>query len=365
MLGVIERVFKSFLIAGIGAILWGAVPASAVLGDLNRDGRVDYDDFFLFASNFGVVGLPEQPDTVRVTVHDTVTQTQTLTVRDTVVQNVTVHDTLLRLLTNGVYWRVSEGGTLTLVEYLKFNSDGTMLRHLATYLAPWDMYHLTSGVAHQTATYQVIGCCQVHASRFTNSTGTTADFSLLEDNVLYSVSEGFGPTYNSYTFPPSPDLPNVIFRNADPITVRDTVYVSVDDRLRTDLHERNGWGWTTTWGRVNTDAKWRFLSYRQTSTGVAVSGTFSITWTNGADLDLFTYYHARFYDRNDFKIAEYYYTGPTGIKIVNYPSPLVVAIRAGGESTTSEPFTIAVPSLATANTIEVMKLSAHRWQTGE
>ena len=149
------------------------------------------------------------------------------------------------------------------------------------------------------------------------------------------------------------------------ITVWDTVYVALDNTLQTEVHERSGYGWTTSWGRVQTTSSWRFLSYRSTETGVTVSGTFSVTWSNTTDTDLATYYHPMFYDRNDFKIAEYYYTGPTGVKVVNYPSPLVVAIPAGGERTTSEPFAIDLPSLAVANTIEVMGLSAHGWQGTE
>ena len=69
-----------------------------------------------------------------------------------------------------------------------------------------------------------------------------------------------------------------------------------------------------------------------------------------------------FYDSDDFKIAEFYYTGPTGTKIINQ---LTVWIYAGGERTVSEPFEIEVPSLAVANTIEVMKVSAHGWQVIE
>jgi hypothetical protein len=34
----------------------------AVPGDLNLDGRVDFDDFFMFAANFGKEG---PPDTLR------------------------------------------------------------------------------------------------------------------------------------------------------------------------------------------------------------------------------------------------------------------------------------------------------------
>ena len=36
-----------------------ATTGYAVLGDLNRDGKVDLVDFFLFADNFGLSGPPE------------------------------------------------------------------------------------------------------------------------------------------------------------------------------------------------------------------------------------------------------------------------------------------------------------------
>ena len=44
------------------AMLSMAVPASAVVGDLNRDGVVDLNDFFVFADNFGEAGQPDVSD---------------------------------------------------------------------------------------------------------------------------------------------------------------------------------------------------------------------------------------------------------------------------------------------------------------
>lgn len=41
-----------------------ASPAFSVSGDLNRDGMVDYDDFFIFADNFGKSGDPDLTSTV-------------------------------------------------------------------------------------------------------------------------------------------------------------------------------------------------------------------------------------------------------------------------------------------------------------
>ena len=49
----------------------------AVPGDINLDGVVDFDDFFLLADHFGESGIPEDlPDTVLVTVLDTVIVTR-------------------------------------------------------------------------------------------------------------------------------------------------------------------------------------------------------------------------------------------------------------------------------------------------
>lgn len=42
----------------IVALLWASV-AYGVTGDLNKDGTVDFDDFFLFADNFGKSGPVE------------------------------------------------------------------------------------------------------------------------------------------------------------------------------------------------------------------------------------------------------------------------------------------------------------------
>ena len=69
---------------------------STIPGDLNSDGTVDFDDFFILADNFGRNGPPDTLrvttyDTLRVTVLDTLelrTVYDTVTVRDTVVINV-------------------------------------------------------------------------------------------------------------------------------------------------------------------------------------------------------------------------------------------------------------------------------------
>jgi len=68
-------------------------PAEAVLGDLNRDGIVDIDDFFMFASNFGKQGPPETEtvyDTLTVEVQNTVTVYDTL-----IIDRATVFDTII------------------------------------------------------------------------------------------------------------------------------------------------------------------------------------------------------------------------------------------------------------------------------
>jgi Leucine-rich repeat (LRR) protein len=54
------------------ALLLPAVPAAALSADLNRDGVVDFDDFFLFGDQFGHTGPVEVSDTVVVTRTDTV-----------------------------------------------------------------------------------------------------------------------------------------------------------------------------------------------------------------------------------------------------------------------------------------------------
>ena len=133
-------------------------------------------------------------------------------------------------------------------------------------------------------------------------------------------------------------------------TIHDTVYVSLDDRLRTEVHERSDrYGWNTPWGRVNTSSKWRFLAYRVTSTGIAVSGTFIITFQNTTDADLLAMYHPTFFDRDDFKIAEY-------VKF------LTVRIGANSERTETQPFEIELSRLAVANTIETMGISTSAWE---
>jgi Leucine-rich repeat (LRR) protein len=65
----------------IGALcLLSALPGDALSGDLNRDGVVDFDDFFLFGDQFGQSGDPDVSDTVVVVRTDTLQ----VVVRDTI-----------------------------------------------------------------------------------------------------------------------------------------------------------------------------------------------------------------------------------------------------------------------------------------
>ena len=74
--------------------------AAAVTGDLNRDGRVDFDDFFILTDNFGKVGAPEAPDTIVVVQVDTLREEHLLSLCDT---SLVDSNSIPR------YWLVSEG----------------------------------------------------------------------------------------------------------------------------------------------------------------------------------------------------------------------------------------------------------------
>ena len=81
--------FLIILIAWVG-------PGQTIPSDLNKDGVVDFADFFLFADQFGKEGPPERPDTVvqvrrdtiAVVQHDTLVINDTLTIvhNDTIIQ---------------------------------------------------------------------------------------------------------------------------------------------------------------------------------------------------------------------------------------------------------------------------------------
>jgi hypothetical protein len=71
------------------ALLLPVVPATALSVDLNKDGVVDFDDFFLFGDQFGQYGAADVSDTVVVIHTDTV--------------QVVVHDTFVLTLTDTVY----------------------------------------------------------------------------------------------------------------------------------------------------------------------------------------------------------------------------------------------------------------------
>jgi len=87
------RTLRLSLATAICAIAAIVHPCWAVPGDLDRDGDVDFDDFFMFADNFGKTGSPETEtvyDTVTVEVQQVVTRYDTLTI-----EHVTVYDTVI------------------------------------------------------------------------------------------------------------------------------------------------------------------------------------------------------------------------------------------------------------------------------
>ena len=72
----------------VSLMLFWTSAGYAVLGDLNRDGVVDFDDFFLFADNFGKEGVPEPLEVLIV--RDTLTVVRTDTITDIIRDTVTV-----------------------------------------------------------------------------------------------------------------------------------------------------------------------------------------------------------------------------------------------------------------------------------
>jgi hypothetical protein len=75
-----------------------ALPVWALPGDLDLDGDVDFDDFFVFADNFGKTGAP---DTLRVVVVDTLIGYKYTTIYDTTL--VTMRDTIITEIESVVY----------------------------------------------------------------------------------------------------------------------------------------------------------------------------------------------------------------------------------------------------------------------
>ena len=70
-------------------ILLVAVPATAVTGDLDRDGDVDLADFFIFGTNFGKVG--------EVILDTVVVEIQQIRYDTLVIEHATVFDATLPL----------------------------------------------------------------------------------------------------------------------------------------------------------------------------------------------------------------------------------------------------------------------------
>lgn len=106
------RLLRRFV---VGLVLVASVsPSYAVIGDLNRDGKVDFGDFFLFADNFGESGPPEEPDTIRVTLTDTVERVRrdTAWLHDTLF--VAVHDTVRTVVHDTVFVSVHDTVFITI-----------------------------------------------------------------------------------------------------------------------------------------------------------------------------------------------------------------------------------------------------------
>lgn len=84
------------ILLGLALLLLPAAPARALSADLNRDGVVNFDDFFQFADQFGKSGDPDVSDTVVVIRTDTVytVQLDTILVPQTVFDTLFVIDTL-------------------------------------------------------------------------------------------------------------------------------------------------------------------------------------------------------------------------------------------------------------------------------
>ncbi|MDA0336990.1 MAG: leucine-rich repeat domain-containing protein [bacterium] len=87
---------RRVLVWAFALLLLPVLPATALSADLNKDGVVDFDDFFAFGDQFGRQGDPDVSDTVVVIRLDTaqVTLHDTLLLRDTLVVIVNSIDTL-------------------------------------------------------------------------------------------------------------------------------------------------------------------------------------------------------------------------------------------------------------------------------
>ena len=89
----------------------------AIPGDLNRDGAVDFNDFFIFATNFGRSG-PKPTDEAQII-------TQTVTVHDTTVVTKTVRDTIrINASTSGVRYAYTFDNTNDISSWSK-GTNGT------------------------------------------------------------------------------------------------------------------------------------------------------------------------------------------------------------------------------------------------
>ena len=135
---------RQALVALVLLVLFGGQWVWGVPGDLNKDGVVDFADFFLFADNFGKTGDPEPTGTDTVTVvevrRDTLERIieREVTVRDTIFE--IRRDTLERIIERTVYDTVitTERDTVELVRERTIRDTIELTRHDTLYSVSYD-----------------------------------------------------------------------------------------------------------------------------------------------------------------------------------------------------------------------------------
>jgi hypothetical protein len=219
----VKKLSGSVVVVAVVISLLHVTPVSAVLGDLNRDGRVDIDDFFLFVGNFGKTGPPEPTTSLRF---------------------------------DGAYWRIDAGTDSPNVEWLRFAADGSLERLRTDVFSPGAVEGSVSaeGGVWNLATYTLLASKVSFSFYEVTSSGQLIDspyeLDLIAGDRLVSVQSGYQHDFMAFreTIPSAdflqseqfaPDTVETVVRDTIELVVRDTIRVPdtsprLNDGLRDD-----------------------------------------------------------------------------------------------------------------------------------
>jgi len=197
--------------ATLAVFLLVATPVLAVLGDLNKDGTVDLEDFFIFADNFGKAGAPEAAGDLRF---------------------------------DGAYWRILGGE----IEWLRFYTTGVVQHMITASFSPGSM----GEYLYPSSPVGASGFFKRDGAKITVPVELSSKFGPVRGEYGLTIAAGdrllqagisefdfvrFRDGMSSAEFLPvgssSPDTDQVVVHDTVQVVLRDTLYIpfAVHDTL--------------------------------------------------------------------------------------------------------------------------------------